>query len=154
MGKDDSNGHREFQFRVDDEDILQFIRFGSTDNLLASLKGSTDITDSNYYCLSATFDSGVGSVIYVNGSSEDSDIITTANNNTDEVLLIGARDISLMDNYHDDVIDEVRISDTARSAAWIKATYNSLWDTLLTYGDEETSEEEAVDNAIMFGMNF
>ena len=35
-------------------------------------------------------------------------------------------------------LDEVRISDVARSAAWEKATYNSLWDTLLTYGSEET----------------
>ena len=30
------------------------------------------------------------------------------------------------------IIDEVRISSTARSAAWIKATYNSLWDSLIT----------------------
>jgi hypothetical protein len=34
-------------------------------------------------------------------------------------------------------MDEVRISAIDRSDAWIKATYNSLWDSLLTYGDEE-----------------
>jgi hypothetical protein len=37
------------------------------------------------------------------------------------------------------LMDEVRISSVARSDAWIKATYNSLWDSLLTYGDEEES---------------
>jgi len=47
------------------------------------------------------------------------------------------------------IIDEVRISNIARSAAWIKATYNTLWDTLLTYGSKETSG-----NAIFFGCNF
>ena len=34
-------------------------------------------------------------------------------------------------------IDEVRVSSTVRSVAWIKATYYSLWDLLLTYGEEE-----------------
>ena len=51
---------------------------------------------------------------------------------------------------HNDWIDEVRISSAERTAAWLKATYNSLWDSLLTYGSEETSEE---DNAILFGTN-
>ena len=45
---------------------------------------------------------------------------------------------------HDGIIDELRVSGSQRSAAWIKATYNSLWDSLLTYGDEET---EAVTGA-------
>jgi len=42
------------------------------------------------------------------------------------------------------ILDEIRISSIARTAGWIKATYNSLWDTLLTYGSEET---EAVSGA-------
>jgi len=37
------------------------------------------------------------------------------------------------------LIDEVRISNVARSSAWIKATYNSLNNSLLTYGAEETN---------------
>ena len=36
------------------------------------------------------------------------------------------------------LIDEVRISNTCRSAAWIKASYNSLNDTLIKYLKEET----------------
>lgn len=38
----------------------------------------------------------------------------------------------------DGMMDEVRISSIGRSAAWIKATYNSLWDSLITYSAEET----------------
>ena len=52
----------------------------------------------------------------------------------------------------DGIIDEVRISSIGRSAAWLKATYNSLWDTLLTYGAEETGG--VVANSIFFGCNF
>ncbi|MBA7572590.1 hypothetical protein ES695_08545 [Candidatus Atribacteria bacterium 1244-E10-H5-B2] len=38
---------------------------------------------------------------------------------------------------YDGKLDEARISDIVRNTAWIKGTYNSLWDTLLTYGSEE-----------------
>jgi len=48
------------------------------------------------------------------------------------------------------IMDEVRISNTARTAEWIKATYNSLWNTLLTYG----TEDFVGGNAVMFGINF
>lgn len=40
-------------------------------------------------------------------------------------------------DYFDGRIDEVRLSNVARSAAWIKASYYSLFDSLLTYGAEE-----------------
>jgi len=49
------------------------------------------------------------------------------------------------------IIDEIRISSTNRSAAWIKATYNSLWDSLVSYSAEET--KPSADNAL-FWFNF
>ena len=50
------------------------------------------------------------------------------------------------------IVDEFRTSDIVRSDAWIKATYNSLWDTLLTYSAEETKPSGV--NSIFFGSNF
>ncbi|MBA7534061.1 hypothetical protein ES705_26307 [subsurface metagenome] len=50
----------------------------------------------------------------------------------------------------DGIMDEMRVSDIVRSAAWIKATYNSLWDTLLTYGSEETAEAPVTNIMFMF----
>ena len=50
----------------------------------------------------------------------------------------------------DGIIDEYRLSTTKRSAAWIKATYASLWDTLLTYGDEETEGVTGANIMFMF----
>ena len=51
--------------------------------------------------------------------------------------------------YFDGIIDEFRISkNIVRSLAWIKGTYNTLNDSLLTYGSEEMI------NSIFFGTNF
>jgi hypothetical protein len=38
--------------------------------------------------------------------------------------------------YFDGILDEIRISTTARSAAYIKASYYSSWDNLVSYGPE------------------
>jgi len=52
-------------------------------------------------------------------------------------LGIGAKLAMVYGPTFDGIIDEVRISDTPRSAAWIKASYHSGNDSLLTYGSEE-----------------
>ena len=52
-------------------------------------------------------------------------------------LWIGARRNSGSDKEYDGIIEEVRISNTARSAAWLKATYYSNWDELITFGSEQ-----------------
>lgn len=50
----------------------------------------------------------------------------------------------------DGKIDEVRFSDTDRTGAWIKATYESGRDNLITYGSEETpSVAEASSSSIV-----
>jgi len=46
------------------------------------------------------------------------------------------------------ILSEFRVSNTDRTAAWIKATYNSLFDSLFTYGDEET--EGVVKTNVLF----
>ena len=43
------------------------------------------------------------------------------------------------DRTIDGVLDEIRISNTTRPESWVKATYQSLWDNLLTFGSEEVS---------------
>jgi len=51
-------------------------------------------------------------------------------------------------HYFNGLLDEVRISSVARSSAWIKASYNSGNNSLVSYG-----AEEGMDNAIFFGIN-
>ena len=61
----------------------------------------------------------------------------------DEGLTIGQWD----SYYFAGLLDEIRISKIARSAAWVKATYYTEFNALLRSGEVST-------NAIMFGMNF
>jgi len=77
--------------------------------------------------------------LFYNGTSQDPQAITAFD------LSDAGTDVGVLGIFHNkssyphnNWIDEVRVSNTARSAAWLKATYNSLFDTLLTYGDEET----------------
>jgi len=87
--------------------------------------------------------------IYYNGILDK-----TTNCTTNQTAVLDNMDIGdfLNGRYFAGKIDNVRISSNVRTAAWLKATYNTLWDSLLTYGSEETEEEE--DNAIFFGFNF
>jgi len=57
-----------------------------------------------------------------------------------DVLYIGGRASSLS---YGGLLDEIRISDTAYSSAWIKATYSTENNSLLSYGSEETLPGQA-----------
>ncbi len=52
-------------------------------------------------------------------------------------LWIGADPQNAFKRNFSGTIDEVRISDVARSSAWIKAQYNSMIDNLITFGNAE-----------------
>jgi hypothetical protein len=88
--------------------------------------------------------------IYVNGNFIGS--LTMSGN-------IGGRYYSYhrIGDYTDDslffngIIDEVRISNVVRSSAYIKATYNSDMNTLLTIGDEQLN---ITGDIVWFGANF
>jgi len=88
--------------------------------------------------------------VYMNGVEKDT-LEETGDISYDETpFAIGAYP-TIPFAFFEGLIDEPHISSSIRNAAWLKATYNSLWDTLLTYGSEE---EAVIGNAIMFGMNF
>ncbi len=56
---------------------------------------------------------------------------------TEHLSLSGRYNAGSPDLFTNGVSDEVRISNTARSVAWIKATYYSNWDNFVTF-DEST----------------
>jgi len=108
-----------------------------------------DYTDGANYLLTVVRNGTAGNAIYINGVSKE---LGTNTENLDDAadslntrmgVQLGATDRRLLDG----ILDEVQISDTARSAAWDKATYNSLWDTLLTYGSEETPADIDIGSA-------
>lgn len=40
-------------------------------------------------------------------------------------------------NTWDGIIEEVRVSNVSRSAAWVEASFHSAWNSLITYGSEQ-----------------
>ena len=74
--------------------------------------------------------------LYINGADTGEAISVTGNIDPQ------TGDLSISMNYanrhFDGIIDEVRVSDTSRNAAWIKASYHSGNDSLWTWGSEET----------------
>jgi len=70
--------------------------------------------------------------IYIDAISTDADFIVGYEPGQD----------STQHQYFEGLIDEVRLSDIVRSPAWIKASYNSGNDSLVSYGSEETSTSD------------
>jgi len=74
--------------------------------------------------------------VFSNSTSIATDSLRSFSNDPITGLLNIGRD-NRDEDYFNGTISEVRISFTARSDAWIKATSASLHDELLTFGDEE-----------------
>lgn len=90
------------------------------------------LTTDTWYMLSAVYD-GSTLQLYVNDTTENSA------SKTFNTVLSGAYIGKFVNVYHlDGTIDEVRISDTARSADWIRASYlNQGGTTFLSLGSEQ-----------------
>jgi hypothetical protein len=120
-------------------------------------KTNTDTfnTTTDYYFV-GTYD-GSQMKVFIDGIEEtagDFPVDLSGNiNDSSQDLQIGTDEHSGT-NFFDGIIDETRISSTARSAAWIGATYSTLYDNLLTYGSEETAGAEEATNVLFIFSNF
>ena len=116
----------------------------STDTLNDNNGGITSnsvISVGNVYCVAACWDGNTDDTfIYVDGVKQTATYSrdgNTTRSNTSPVY-IGAQYYNNMKySPTDGIIDEVRISNIARSDAWTKATYYSNMNTILTYGIEQ-----------------
>ncbi|MCK4328345.1 hypothetical protein KAX02_00725 [candidate division WOR-3 bacterium] len=130
------DGERSYMFYALADDTLSLIT--SSDGSDASIAGSDGTVDTSYhYC--AVSKSSTTASFYIDGTASGSGTAKASCHNNVNYACIGTQRKSdgSVGNFMDGEIDEVRVSFTARNAAWIKATYNSLWDTLLTYSAEE-----------------
>lgn len=103
----------------------------------AAIAGTTNIATGTYYH-TALMRSGAVVYLYHNGVQEASTTIDYTYTST--VWSIGQWDSThIVNRFLNGIIDENRVTQgTSRTAAWIKASYNSGNDTLLTYGTEES----------------
>ena len=83
---------------------------------------------------------GTSLSLFVDGTQLGDSVNNSTNiTGSTAVLGIGYLPLGAGLQFFNGIIDEVHVSKgTGRSAGWIKADYNSLFDTLITYGSEET----------------
>jgi len=142
VNKDDNPGGRSWQYNIRGEadgvnvGKQQFIYDVPASTLVYS---STAISLTTWTSLAMVFDNTAGSYTFYKDGSADGTASTdiTPNNNGGNVTIGGGEAPSVWVHDWDGKLDEVRISETERSAPWIKATYHSLWDSLITFGAEE-----------------
>ena len=116
---------------------LAFLRFNSGGfGLISTLE---TIPTGTYTHVAVGFDTydPLEVKLYINGELSIEGSLDGLIDNTNSAVLLGDRG----PNVHpfDGIIDEVRISNTERGAAWIKASYKSGRDSLLSFGSEETT---------------
>lgn len=95
---------------------------------------TTTITGSNWHYTVGVYD-GSKLEIYIDGTKESGSSSQSGTSNTGSQNVGIGHDIGVTGNWMDGVIDEVRISDSARSADWIAAQYLSMTDNFITYGE-------------------
>jgi len=90
----------------------------------------------SFYHITMVSDRDGNGSIYINSVfNKSASIAALGDVTTDTVWDIG----QLSALYFKGMVDELRISDTARLGAWVKACYETQRDHLLTYGSEETA---------------
>ncbi len=115
-----------------------YIRLYMNGSARQSAPGAITFGDGNFSRVVVAWNNTGYTTFYVNGLQSgtpgitaDPAVITTTN-----ALRIGNRS-GVTDRTFDGLIDEVRVSDTDRTAGWIKASYESEVDDLLDFGTEE-----------------
>jgi len=100
----------------------------------SSLSASLTLNDGFHFI--SIIHNGTDAYLYVDAVQKDT--LTAGSVDTNDAnLRIGAYNHTSSNGYFDGIVDEVRILDIDRSPAYIKASYNSENDSLLTYGSEE-----------------
>jgi len=139
VGDTDINPAAWILYNVNEGGIRYSYRDGGGNYIFDYVESFSDTTDFHYAALSFTTDS-FRAFLDENMVNEDTsgttlDLVHTLDK-------IGHRRVGTDDGLTMyGKVDEVRFSDIQRSNAWIKASYHSGNDALLTYGSEETSAQ-------------
>jgi len=143
--QDDLNSYNpHIKFKLNTTGNIGFLVRGKTNPLskIDITSDSEDYDDNAFHHVAGIFDDAAGSgLIMVDGSADG----TNSSKTTTDVdfgqanLQIGRLFqgwIPNDDEYFSGTIDEVRISNIARSPAWVKATYYGNWNGLVTFSSE------------------
>jgi hypothetical protein len=126
-----SLGNDEFEFRLNSSNTMDFDRYLPSGG---SAQGDTIIpTDQWSYVASILNDPADQVIFYLNGENDGTRSYTESyGGDTSSTVTFGRSGVSSADGsidvwrHFDGLIDEVRISSTARSPSWIKFEYNNM----------------------------
>jgi len=127
-----------YKMEVNNNKIVATLQ-GSNSGSSGNLATASDYTDGLWHHAVMMRNSGV-LTLYVDGELEGTDSAAEKNLVNDANMSIGSKD-GCADDHFNGFIDEVRISNTARSPDWIKASNLAGRDQLITYGPEEITGE-------------
>ena len=136
-------GHQEAHIHVGAYNVNNVVgAFYGTDELANPVYINVAFTDTSAFHHVAFVLTNAGSSpsgeLFLDGVSVGTDTGTqTSRTEWNTNLRIGRCGVST--RYFDGISDEVRVSNTVRSAAWIKASYESERDHLLDFGNEEVA---------------
>jgi len=133
-----TGNYEQYTFSVTDTNKLHIWTYGSGWGTESALESNTSLTTNTWYYVVAIRQNGTLK-LFINGIEDASATLTARNVSNDGSFWIGGdnRDVAY---FFDGIIDEGRVSNIARSSAWIKASYHSGNDSLLSFGAEETAE--------------
>jgi hypothetical protein len=119
-----------------DAKLHMFIRNDGGAKLIDHIASTNDVFDNTLRHIHWIDNAGDTS-LYINELLDATDFNYTPGTLTLNTTTIGAILRTTPTFFFAGIIDEIRISNTARSAAWIKATYYSNWNDLISFGAEE-----------------
>lgn len=114
-----------YRFRINNNQTVSWFDRGEVNYLT-----TTTMVSLNSWTYIVVMGDSSGLKIYLNGVLDKSGGSAYGSPNTSDPLYIGV--CKLFREYFNGLIDEVRISSVARSADWIKATYHSTNNTLIS----------------------
>ncbi len=124
-----------FLIRLDADEHIEGVHLVSgVSGTISNVLDSVDPWTSDFHCAALSFETGVGSELWVDGISRSTANTTVSGiNSFTRDFLVGNQDSNPPNNPFTGIIDEVRLSNGKRSDAWIKATHYSNQDNLITY---------------------
>lgn len=120
------------------DDNTQSFDYEEHDNGYESLPFDDNWVLNTFQYLAVTWDTVNGLLLYKDGvdSGSDAGATTLIDSGTFADFYLGYEIIGARFPF-EGIIDEFRASSAQRAPAWVEGTYNTLWDTLFTYGSEE-----------------
>ena len=113
--------------------------FAGSGGFIGSVADGTTVVNDGYreVGFTTTGVNGGDLILYRDGISNGTpDTLSDNMKLGSQQLCIGRRGWE-SDGYANGILDEIRISETVRSPSWMKATYYSNWDGLVSYGAAE-----------------